>query len=337
MSDQVIDLNKLKVSPLISTEDQELARDLMERHHYLGDVSMRCQHIIYLASYGQQWVGLLYVNQATLRLSLRDSELFNWSPEQKRERLKYVGNNKRFLILPGWENLNLSSKILSLLCKRVSTDWQIKYKTPLLLLETFVDPYRYKGSCYAADNWQHVGLSKGINKLDKETGEYYKTHPKHYFVKSLNPESIKALSGESLYTHPLLSGGQAVRKESSSNDKYLNPNNLNLDSLREELSCLTDERTSKGKMYEKSSILALCIASIMAGKTNYYQMHEWIKGIGKELRKKAGIKYGRSPSMSSIRRIVQSVDNQMLTEIVTTWLKRDDSTKHLVFDGKADR
>jgi len=337
MSKSLIDPSCLKVIPIKSIEDQELARDLMARHHYLGDISMRCKRIMYLASYRGEWVSVLYVTEATLKLSLRDKELFGWSKEQKQERLKHIGNNKRFLILPGWENQNLSSKILSLLCKRVSNDWLKEYKEPLLLLETFVDPHRYKGSCYAADNWQHVGLSKGINKLDKETGEYYKTHPKNYLVKGLSPDSIKALSAVSPYTHPLLTGRQKVKKDSSDNEKYLNPNDLNLKSLREELSRLQDERTLKGKMYDKSSVLALCVASILAGKNNYYQMHEWIKGIGRELRKQAGIKYGRCPSMSSIRRMVQSVDNQVLTEIVTNWLKGDRRTKHLIFDGKAVR
>jgi len=260
MSKSLIDPSCLKVIPIKSIEDQELARDLMARHHYLGDISMRCKRIMYLASYRGEWVSVLYVTEATLKLSLRDKELFGWSK-----------------------------------------------------------------------------VSKGINKLDKETGEYYKTHPKNYLVKGLSPDSIKALSAVSPYTHPLLTGRQKVKKDSSDNEKYLNPNDLNLKSLREELSRLQDERTLKGKMYDKSSVLALCVASILAGKNNYYQMHEWIKGIGRELRKQAGIKYGRCPSMSSIRRMVQSVDNQVLTEIVTNWLKGDRRTKHLIFDGKAVR
>lgn len=79
----------------------------------------------------------------------------------------------------------------------------------------------------------------------------------------------------------------------------------------------------------------LFYSSALTGKNNYYQIHEWIKGIGRELRKQAGIKYGRCPSMSSIRRIVQSVDNQVLTGIVTNWLRGDCKTQHLIFDGKA--
>lgn len=337
MADPLVDYDSLKVRVISKAEDREFARDLMTRHHYLGDAVMRCKHLMYLATYGEQWVGLFYVTEATLRLSLRDKELFGWSKEQKQERLKYVGNNKRFLILPGWEKLNFSSKILSLVCRRISNDWLKEYKQPLLILETFVDPQRYRGSCYAADNWQHVGQSKGINKIDEETGEYYKTHAKHYFIKELNPESIKALSSSSSYTHPLLTGRQQVKKESSDNEKYLNPNDLNLKNLKEEFSQLQDDRISKGKMYDQPSILALCVASILAGKNNYYQMHEWMKGIGKELRKQAGINYGRCPSMSSIRRIVQSVDNQVLSNIVTKWLRGDSKTKHLIFDGKAVR
>jgi len=49
MSERVIDWNKLKVSLIRDRADEELARDLMTRHHYLGDAEMRCKRLMYVA------------------------------------------------------------------------------------------------------------------------------------------------------------------------------------------------------------------------------------------------------------------------------------------------
>jgi hypothetical protein len=86
---------------------------------------------------------------------------------QVRERnLSYVVNNNRFLVLPWVKVPHLASHVLGRICRRLSSDWQEKYYHPVYLAETFVEQGRFKGTCYKAANWVHVGVTQGRGKLD---------------------------------------------------------------------------------------------------------------------------------------------------------------------------
>jgi len=62
---------------------------------------------------------------------------------------------------------NLASHILGRTAQVVSRDWQELYQHPIYLLETFIDPERFRGSCYRAANWQYLGLTTGRGKNDQ--------------------------------------------------------------------------------------------------------------------------------------------------------------------------
>ena len=44
---------------------------------------------------------------------------------------------------------------------RVSADWQRLYGHPIYFLETFIDPARFRGTCYRAANWLVLGRTTG--------------------------------------------------------------------------------------------------------------------------------------------------------------------------------
>jgi len=67
----------------------------------------------YVAVLNGQWVALLGWGAAALKNSNREKWI-GWSLEKKEQRLKYVVNNQRFLILPSIEIKNLASKALAL-------------------------------------------------------------------------------------------------------------------------------------------------------------------------------------------------------------------------------
>jgi len=69
--------------------------------------------------------------------------------------------NTRFLILPWVQVPHLASHILGRMAKIVPHDWQQMYAHPVYWLETFIDPARFKGTCYRAANWQHLGSTTG--------------------------------------------------------------------------------------------------------------------------------------------------------------------------------
>ena len=45
-------------------------------------------------------------------------------------------------------------------------DWQQLYHHPIYLLETFIDPARFRGTCYRAAHWIYLGQSTGRSKAD---------------------------------------------------------------------------------------------------------------------------------------------------------------------------
>ncbi len=55
--------------------------------------------------------------------------------------------------------------ILALIARQLPSDWEERYHYRPVLLETFVEKYRFKGTCYQAANWVHVGETKGRGKL----------------------------------------------------------------------------------------------------------------------------------------------------------------------------
>ena len=48
----------------------------------------------------------------------------------------------------------------------MSADWQKLYQHPIHLLETFIDPGRFQGSCYRGANWIYLGQTTGRGKAD---------------------------------------------------------------------------------------------------------------------------------------------------------------------------
>ena len=59
---------------------------------------------------------------------------------------------------------HLASHVLARVTRRLSADWQTVYGHPVHFVETFVDPTRFKGTCYRAANWVYMGLTTGRGK-----------------------------------------------------------------------------------------------------------------------------------------------------------------------------
>ena len=45
-------------------------------------------------------------------------------------------------------------------------DWEQIYGHPVYFAETFIDPGRFRGTCYRAANWRLLGLTTGRGKDD---------------------------------------------------------------------------------------------------------------------------------------------------------------------------
>jgi len=92
-----------------------------------------------------------------------------WPAEQRQKNLALVVNNTRCLILPWVKVPHLGSWILGQVAGRIAEDWQTKYGHRVLLLETFVERERFRGTVYRAANWQAVGVTAGRSRQDRHT------------------------------------------------------------------------------------------------------------------------------------------------------------------------
>lgn len=155
-------LKALFVRP-IAPEEEGAWNDLMSKHHYLGYHRLTGKTFKYVALLNGQWVALISWGAAAFKSNHREKWI-GWSQEQKTQRLKFIVNNQRFLILPGVRIKNLASKVLSLNMKRLPNDWQTTHGHFFLAAETFVDHSRFIGTCYRAAGWSPLGKTGGYGR-----------------------------------------------------------------------------------------------------------------------------------------------------------------------------
>ncbi|MFZ4856354.1 MAG: Druantia anti-phage system protein DruA [Desulfuromonadaceae bacterium] len=88
-------------------------------------------------------------------------------------------NNSRFLIFPWGKIKYLASHALGHAVRRIGGDWQQRWGYRPVVVETFVDPERYTGTCYRAANWLYVGDTTGTGLARQ--GKSYTSSPKKIF------------------------------------------------------------------------------------------------------------------------------------------------------------
>jgi hypothetical protein len=82
----------------------------------------------------------------------------------RKANVRYVAYQSRFLILPWVRVAHLASHLLGRMSRQLSADWQKLYAHPIYFTQTFVDPQRYRGTCYRAANWTYLGMTTGRGK-----------------------------------------------------------------------------------------------------------------------------------------------------------------------------
>jgi hypothetical protein len=142
-------------------------KSYVAQYHYLGYDRNIGENIKYIARdrYGRILACLAF-GSAAWKCEGRD-RFIGWDNEKRKNGLRHMTNNTRYLIFPWVKVPNLASHILSLVCRQISNDWVAKYGHPLYMLETFVECERFRGTCYKAANWVHVGKTTGRGRNSK--------------------------------------------------------------------------------------------------------------------------------------------------------------------------
>lgn len=167
-----------------SREERFRWRELMEQNHYLGSGPLCGAQLKYLVYLSGELVGGLSFSAAAYALEARDKKI-GWSDEARKKNLDRVICNSRFLLTS--KIPNLASHVLSRVVARLSDDWNSRYGISPLLVETFVEKERFRGTCYRAANWIYVGDTKGRGRND--SGRRCNVSIKQIFLCPLEPSS----------------------------------------------------------------------------------------------------------------------------------------------------
>ena len=176
------DFFPIRLEPVRRTPMEKLFNSLVHEHHYLGYTQPVGEHLKYIAFSHNRPISCLAWSSAPWYIGARD-RFIGWSKTTREKNLHLIANNTRFLILPWVRASCLASYLLALNRKRLSEDWQHLYHHPIHLVETFVDPTRFLGTSYKADNWVYVGETTGRGKL--------------------SPSNKPLLSKKSIFVYPL--------------------------------------------------------------------------------------------------------------------------------------
>lgn len=163
----------------------KLWNEYVDRYHYLGyRKPFGCTRRYFVVG-TPGLLGCVLVAGAAKAIKARD-EWIGWNKQRRQQNLPWVINNTRFLIFPWVDIRHLASHVLGQLARRVREDWQRRWGYEPLLLETFVDPAKYSGTCYRAAGWIELGQTTGEGLRRK--GRDYTSTPKLIYVKPLSKD-----------------------------------------------------------------------------------------------------------------------------------------------------
>ena len=157
------DLGPLEVRLVRRTPEEALFNGLLQQHHYLGYAQPVGEHLKYLIYAGGRPIACMAWSSAPRHLGSRD-RFIGWSAQARLRNIRLLAYNTRFLVLPWVRVPHLASHLLGRIAKRLSADWQAAYAHPIYFLETFIDPQRFRGTCYRAANWTVMGQTTGRGK-----------------------------------------------------------------------------------------------------------------------------------------------------------------------------
>jgi hypothetical protein len=157
------ELGPLEVRQVRRTPEEALFNSLLAQHHYLGYAQPVGEHLKYLVYAQGRPVACLAWSSAPRHLGSRD-RFIGWDKKARLKNVRLLAYNTRFLVLPWVRVPHLASHILGRMARMLSVDWQRIYAHPIYFVETFIDPQRFRGTCYRAANWTVLGETTGRGK-----------------------------------------------------------------------------------------------------------------------------------------------------------------------------
>jgi len=324
-----LNLHQVEVRPILPNERRQWI-ELCQAHHYLGYSGSFGYQILYCAHIDNTWVGLLAFSACALALKSRD-DWIGWSPAMRSVRSNLIVNNSRFLVTPNSHNTkNLASRVLSLAIKRLAADWREAHNLEPVLVETFVDPSRFNGTCYRAAGWTEIGMTAGYKRVAEGFAEGSGT--KKIFVMPLRKDALEILRSP---WHTDLRGEEHF---------LFDPFSLPIegqDGLIDTLKTISDPRSRMGRQHSFVSILGVTACGMLAGARTFDAIGEWSKNLSKKQLEKLRCRMNRAPSLTTIKETLYRIDCEEFDRKINAWLARqalkNSQARCIAVDGKTLR
>lgn len=318
---------------LLLPHEKTVFRLWMQRHHYLGYRPLVGESLCYVAFWQGRPVALLAWAAASLKNAPRD-DYIGWDESTKRERLPFVVQNVRFLLLPATETPpHLASRVLAANLRRLCRDWQALYRHPVLLAETFVDESCFQGTCYRAANWVRLGLTRGYGRHSRT----YRHHgvPKAAWVYPLRPDALARLRNTHVPVAP-------STVEVSMPQPALHPEALPLAGdagLLDLLLAIPEVRKPRGLRHPIATVLAIAVLAMLLGKKSFLAIAQYAATLSPELLKTLGARRTTAPSEATFRRVLARAPADAVDAAISRWLieqgvRLDEA---IAVDGKVSR
>lgn len=321
---------------LLLPEERERFDQLLEQEHYLHSARLGGQSLRYVAELDNQWVALISFSAPALNIKAREKWV-RWTPRQRARRLCFVVNNSRFLVLPDRQRYpNLASRVLSLCLKGLSSDWEQHWGHPVLLVESFVDESKYRGTCYRACGFEAVGCTSGFGRTSRD---FYIEHgqPKQLYLRELGPRAAAILR------QARLPAALAPYEESISGPCPLRAGSLY--SLLQVFRSLKNSRRGHGLQHPQPFVLACASVAMLMGAGGYQAFEDECSKLTQRQLKALGCRFNEKkkafvpPSDTTFFRVINQVDAAAFDLAVGQWMTDQEISvlDCLAVDGKVLR
>ncbi|MDQ4033503.1 MAG: DUF4338 domain-containing protein [Actinomycetota bacterium] len=313
----------LLVRPVAAGELERFNAEL-SAHHWLGH-RLSGRSLRYVATIDDEWVAVLGFGSAALGCAAREG-LLGWDRELRLRRLGLITGNQRFCVLPAGRRPHLASAVLGACLRRLPADHLTVWGRPVLAVETFTDPARHAGSCYAAAGFTPVGRSAGYAR--NRGAKVRHGRPKMYWLRPLHRHSLTALTAafDSPLTHP-------------PHDRALvDMNTLDIDGpagLLAVLGQVPEHRKARGIRHQLPALLAVATAAVLSGADSTAAIAQYARTLTQPALAALGIRRNKrtatlvAPAYQTLRRAIRSVDAHTLDTAVTGWLHAQVSAERL--------
>ena len=181
---------------VVQGQDQtRLWNEYVDRYHYLGYRQPMGCSLRYFIDSPAGLLGSILMAGGAKAIQGRD-QWIGWNRQRRQQNLPWVINNTRLLIFPWVQIGQLGSHVLGQLARGVREDWQGRWGYGPLLMETFVDPGKFLGTCYRSGGWIELGMTTGRGL--QRAGSVYESTPKRIYVKALGQDFRERLCGSPL-------------------------------------------------------------------------------------------------------------------------------------------